>query len=88
MSYEYKTERKELFTEEGQVIFLAIRDNVNRLIAEAGAVRADKAMLKVSGSTWTMLAALDRMVELKEIAELTHENTMGQYRVFVKPYTD
>lgn len=88
MSYDYKTEKPLLFTEEGVTIFIGIRDNVNRLIKEAGAIRAQEAMLKVSGSIWTMMAALDRMVELGELKELTTPDAMGQYRVFVKPYSD
>lgn len=37
-----------------------------------------------SGDAWTMLACVDRMVELKEIVEVTLPGTVaGQHRVFI-----
>ena len=82
--YEYNVERPKLFTEEGQVLFLKIRDNVNRLIEQAGAVRMDRAISGCSGDSWQMLACVDRMVELKEITESSIPNCAGQYRIFTK----
>ena len=40
MSYDYAVERPKLFTEEGQVLFLAIRDQAKKLVEYAGAVRS------------------------------------------------
>jgi len=37
--YDYKTEREKIFTEEGQVMFLGIRDRTKGLLAKAGAAR-------------------------------------------------
>lgn len=83
MSYNYETEKAALFTDEGQRQFLKVRDFCKRMLKEAGAVRADKAMQAWgSGSSWTMLAALDRLVELGELREIT-TNVWGQHRVFV-----
>ncbi len=83
MSYTYATERSKLFTENGQITFLKIRDNVQRLLKEAGACTAEKAMAGVSGDSWMMLAALDRLVELGEIRKVTAEGaTWGQNQVF------
>lgn len=83
MSYCYEAEKDALFTEEGQRNFLKVRDFCHRMLREAGAVRADKAMHHWgSGSSWTMLAALDRLVELGELREVS-TNTLGQHRVFV-----
>ena len=82
--YDYKKEKPNLFTEDGQVIFLAIRDRVNRLIAEAGCVRMDAAIAKQSGDAWTMLACVDRLVELREIVEVTRGNCAGQFRIFTR----
>jgi hypothetical protein len=83
MSYSYESEKAALFTEENQKNFLKVRDFCQRMLKEAGAVRADKAMAAWGGgSSWTMLAAMDRLVEIGELREIT-SNTWGQHRVFV-----
>lgn len=84
--YNYMEQRKEIFTEEGQEMFLKIRDNVHNLLAKAGAVRLSEAITDCGGGdTLTMLACVDRLVELKEIREVTEENKVfAQHRVFVK----
>lgn len=83
--YNYQTERKYVFTEEGQVQFLRIRDKVKNLLNLSGAVRMDKAIGGETGNSWGMLACVDRLVELKELEELTDKNTagQGQFRVFI-----
>ena len=83
MSYDYKTELPEVLTDSGQRMFLRIRDKAHDLLANAGAFKMDAVMIG-SGSTWTMLACVDRMVELGEIREITPTNVAGQDRVFVK----
>lgn len=81
--YEYEAEKPAIFTERGQVMFLCIRDNVKRLLKEAGAVRMQEAMAG-TGRSWTMLACVDRLVELGELVEVTEKGKMSeQYRVFV-----
>lgn len=81
--YNYETEKPRLFTEDGQVMFLQIRDKVKGLLIESGAVRAQEAWKGVSGDTWMMLACLDRLVELREIRELADIHAPAQHRVFV-----
>ena len=81
--YHYETEKPSLFTEDGQVMFLKVRDQVHRLLAQAGAVRAQEAWRNVCGDCWMMLACLDRLVELQEIRELSDAKAPGQHRVFV-----
>ena len=83
MSYEYQREREKLFTESGADMLIIIRDNVNRLLNTAGAFRADASWRGVIGDTWTMLAALDYLVERGEIREIS-SGTAGQHRVFVR----
>jgi len=81
--YSYATERRHLFTEEGQVMFLKVRDNVHSLLRTAGAFAAAKAWKGVSGDTWMMLACLDRLVELREIRRVTSPGTVaGQDEIF------
>lgn len=83
MSYQYADIKEKLFTDEGQRMFLKIRDNAKTLIAQAGCFMAQNAWSCVTGDSWLMLACIDRMVELNEIRELTREGTFGQHRVFV-----
>jgi hypothetical protein len=37
-----------------------------------------------SGDSWTMLACMDRLVELGEIREVPQSGVAGQDRIFVK----
>lgn len=88
VSYNYETQRKEVFTESGQVTFLKIRDNVQELLKLAGAFQMIKAWECVGGDTWTMIACVDRLVELGELTEINPGKYLGQYRIFIKPWSD
>lgn len=81
--YYYSQERHKLFTEDGQIMLLKIRDSVQALLRKSGAVRMREAINGNSGDSWTMLACIDRLVELKEIREIPQADCAGQYRVFV-----
>ena len=83
--YDYKEQKKVVFTEEGQKMFLAIRDNVKRLIKEAGAVDMEHAIAtEAGGDSWERMACVDRLVELKEIREIPRETYVAaQYKVFI-----
>lgn len=81
--YDYKNEKHKIFTEKGQETFLKIRDNVHKLLSKSGAVMMQNATSGVSGDSWLHLACVDRLVELREIKEITTDNVAGQYRVFV-----
>lgn len=79
MSYNYDTEKTAIFTERGQVQFLAVRDKVKHLIKTAGAFR--EAELNVSGNGWLIMACLDRLVELGEIV-VVRDDCWRQFRVY------
>lgn len=82
--YTYSKERPKIFTEDGQEMFLKIRDQVHGLLEKSGAVRMQEAINNTSGDSWQMLACVDRLVELKEIIEITPTGSVaGQHRVFV-----
>jgi hypothetical protein len=82
--YEYQKVKPILFTDEGQRKFLAVRDRVQTLVAQSGAIRMDEAISKTSGDTWEALACVDRMVELGELREIGQRNEVsGQHRIFV-----
>lgn len=82
--YKYDTEKEFLFTNDGQRMFLQIRDHVGRLLKDAGAVRLDKAISVATGDSWSMMACVDRMVELGELREITSNDVVGQHRVFTR----
>ncbi len=84
--YDYNTEKSRLFTDEGQRLFLSIRDNVKAKLKVAGAVRCQEAMQNTIGTfdTWTALACIDRLIELGELVEIGQgRNCATQYRVYV-----
>lgn len=83
MAYIYEEQRPQIFTEEGQVKFLAVRDRVKRLLKQAGAVKMWPALDECPGDSWLAMAFIDRLVELGEIKEVTGDNVAGQDRVFV-----
>lgn len=82
--YKYSEQRPRIFTEDGQVDFLKVRDNVNRLLDVAGAVSMERAISVISGDSWEQMSNVDRMVELGEIRELPRAKIAGQHRVFVR----
>ena len=85
MSYLYQEVKPKLFTEDGSVMFTNIRDHVVRLLKRAGAVRMHEAMQAAkSGDSWTMIACVDRLVELGELREIKQQDVCGQDRVFVR----
>ena len=82
--YKYEELKKEIFTEDGQIMFLKIRDNANRLLKQSEYFSMNSVIKCVSGDTWKMMACVDRMIELGEIKEITDLNKVaGQNRVFV-----
>ena len=81
--YDYQAQKKNIFTEDGSLMFTQIRDNVKRLLNISGAFMMQNAISGVcTGDSWTMLACIDRLVELGEIRELS-QNCAGQHRVFI-----
>ena len=84
--YNYQTEKSKIFTEDGQETFLKVRDKVQQLLKQSGAVMMKNAISGVTGDSWMHLACVDRLVELKEIKEITQGNVAGQHRVFVAFY--
>lgn len=81
--YNYQIEKSKIFTEDGQKTFLKIREKVHHLLKQSGAVMMQNAINEVTGDSWLHMACVDRLVELKEIREITKENVVGQHRVFV-----
>jgi len=84
MGYDYKDRRAKVFTEEGQVMFLKIRDKARELLSMSGAVQSGKLQCVV-GEVWDMMACMDRLVELGELIEVPNpHSTAGQHRIFIQ----
>lgn len=85
--YNYEIEKQALFTDDGQRLFIGVRDQVRRMLKVSGAVRMGNATQLPRGigvaDGWVLMAAVDRLVELKEIREIPQANVAGQHRVFV-----
>jgi hypothetical protein len=90
VSYSYEEQRAELFTDDGQRLFIAVRDHTLGLIRIAGAVQADKAMNGPHPSgcdSWGLMACIDRMVELREI-KCVYQEGAWQHRVYMSTNHD
>lgn len=85
--YDYETEKPYIFTEQGQVQFLSIRDNAQKLLKSAGAATMERLISGQTGISWQMMACVDRLVELRELIEIPNPiSRAGQHRIFIKPY--
>lgn len=86
--YDYSLQRAMLFTDDGQRLFLKVRDRTNALLAQSGAVMMEKATATCTGDSWDFIACLDRMVELGDILEVRNEHSRaGQHRIFIKAFS-
>ena len=72
--YNYQNEKSKIFTEDGQVIFLKIRDKTQQLLKQSGAVMMSNILNGITGDSWLHLACVDRLVELGEIKEITNDS--------------
>lgn len=81
--YNYQNEKTKIFTEEGQIVFLKIRDKTQHLLKQSGAIMMSNIINGISGDSWLHLACVDRLVELGEIKEITNGDVAGQHRVFI-----
>ena len=84
-NYNYEEIRDELFTERGVDLLMQMRDHSTKLLFQAGAYTFEKVVRTLRGGndTWLMMAALDYMVERKEIKQVYDpSNTMN--RVYTK----
>jgi hypothetical protein len=82
-NYNYDDIRPELFTEEGVELLMKLRDVSGKLLFQAGAYTFEKVTRTITGGTWLMMAALDYMVERKEI-RMVYEPSNTMNRVYTK----
>jgi len=66
--YVYSELRHRVFTEDGQVMFLNVRDRAQELLSKHGQATLEQLMdVPGSGSNWDRMACVDRLVELGEL---------------------
>jgi len=87
MSYSYEAVKPQVMTDQGQRVFLKVRDRAKELLKLAGAFRLGEVIsgIKEAGDTWELIACVDRLVELGEVVELTPHAKVypwGQNRIF------
>ena len=82
-NYNYEKIRPELFTEEGVDLLVRMCDHSSKLLFQAGAYTFEKVTRTITGDTWLMIAALDYMVERKEI-RLVYSPANTLDRVYTK----
>lgn len=83
MAFDYQKEKAVLFTDEGQRMFLRIRDRANKLASESGALTVGQAIRKESGDSFAMLACVERLIEIGEFSYLEVTNTPMQNWIIV-----
>lgn len=76
MPYSYRELRPQLFTEEGQTRFLAVRDRARDLLTQHGQATLGQLIHGFGGADWDHIACVDRMVELGELHKVATGNMM------------
>ncbi len=84
-AYEYTTMRPMLFTDDGQRLFLKVRDGTLARVRTTGAIRLAEAVADYPGEVWMRLACVDRMVELGELVEVSPGRFSALNRIFTLP---
>lgn len=84
MPYDYTKERHNVFTDEGQKMFLKIRDRTQMLIKISGACTIEKIIdgKGILGDTFIMLACIDRLEELGEIRKIHRDGVSTQRQIY------
>ena len=84
-NYNYEFIRHELFNEDGVELLMQLRDISSKLLFQAGAYTFEKVTRTLKGDhdTWLMMAALDYMVERREI-KVVYEPSNTMNRVYTK----
>jgi hypothetical protein len=84
--YNYNEQKAELLTTSGFNAYVQVKANAEKLLKESGAFKLHNVIQGVSGagSSWTLLACVDKLVENKEIKEIPIPDRMAQDRIFVK----
>ena len=84
MGYVYEKEREKLFTEAGLNLVIKVRDEAKKLLQDSGAFMLERLMQKMTGDSWMTLAAVDYLVERKELIPVRPKGSVPtQYFVYI-----
>ncbi len=81
MPYSYHELRPTIFTEVGQVRFIAVRDRARDLLERQSQATLEELINGFSGSNWEHIACVDRMVELGEL-HLVAKGEVSNYNLY------
>ena len=84
MSYKYSDFKDKIFTDEGQIKFLASRDKINTALDTHGVFRLGEMLDIVKGDAWEFLSHIDRLVEIGEIKEVFHGDGITQRKIYTR----
>jgi hypothetical protein len=88
MNYNYNEQKPYVLSDDGSADVIRIKNFIDEAIADYGAVRMQEIMDRckfATCDTWEMMACVDRLVELKQISEVTRNiSVAGQHRIFTK----
>lgn len=81
--YKYENERPTLFTENGMNVVIKVRDEARRLLSISGCFMLGHLMSKVTGDSWTTMAAVDYLCERGEMKEVVQSiSVMSQHKIY------
>lgn len=82
MPYRYEDLRPQLDTDIGQETLLRVRGNARRLAKTHDVFSAQELWRGVSGDSWLMIAALDYLVEHRQLRDVSAPEVFAQHRSF------
>lgn len=85
MAYKYEELKEFIFTDEGQRLFLKVRDKLAGLLNMSGAASIGTVLDGIIGDSWEKLACIDRLIELGEIVNISPENSVTQNQILTRP---
>ncbi len=86
MAYCYETEKPAVFLPENQAMFLSIRDKAFRLFELAGCATLENIISGQTGDSFTMIACVDRLVELGELRAVNVPIVASQYQIYARGF--
>lgn len=85
MPYAYQDFKQKLHNDKGIELIIQVRDRAKKLIKEAGAATLGEIVRPIGGDSWTVMAAVDWLVENDGLREVHAGQCAAQHRIFIWP---
>lgn len=82
--YNYNEQKPFLFTEEGNKMYTKILIKVLNALQSTQLILMADILNNLNSDLWSMMACVDRLIELNLIVEITGSDVAGQNRIFKK----